>query len=639
MSNPFLSISRLDRQLANGETEHLNFEPGVNILVGPPNSGKTKWFQALDFLLGDTGQVPFEGAEETGLDKKYDAAGANIIIGEKSFRIDRRWRKMGAKGKVFVDEEEMAAQDFQRWLMKKLNIPILHYPKGNPMSGQTWPELSFRSLLRHIHRQQRFWGDLADKQYEGEQHACLLQFLGLAEILFSEDYAELVRLKMNSQKLRLRRDQYGQTLEELTREILSEPGLSVSVNAQSIRSAQERVRADIEALQQKRVALLSDARSSAIDKSEQSRISTLGKRRADLVALIDTLQVKIRETTDRLVSLRRDRIDLGNELERITRASDAGEVLSDIRITHCPACDRPVNQGDTEFDNCFLCHQSLLQLGNASDQLGSVRIGFEQDRITAELKEVLDLISILEHEVNELTANLARAQNELGKIENELRPAREAVAALVQDDVSALDRALGEASERQAQLNRVKRALAIENEMHDEIQQLEEQITLIEERLVESKRAVDFDARAELLEDGINDYLNAINRLRPDVWRHDPVSINLSASGFTVRVGRRKWSAVLGGTDSLYFLMAYNYGLLSLSRYELCHYPGFSMIDVPGEFAGEEVRDKENFIVQPFIDLLAHEEYAGAQLIITGSSFSGLENVNRKRLDHVYAAK
>lgn len=638
MSHPFLSISRLDRLLANGESECLDFESGVNLVVGPPNTGKTKWFQTLDFLLGDDGQNPFEGAEETGLDKKYDAAGANIIIGEENFRINRRWRQSGAKGKIFVDDEEMGARDFQNWLMDKLSIPVLHYPKGNPMSGQTWPELSFRSLLRHIHRQQRFWGDLADKQYEGEQHACLLQFLGLAEILFSEDYADFVRLKMDSQRLKARRDQYGQTLEELTREVLSEPGLSVSVNAQSIHSAQERVKGEIESLQQRRVTLLNNAQVKAVGKSQESRVSDLGKRYADLLAKIETLEVELRAATVRLEGLRRDRIDLGSELERITRASDAGEVLSDLRITHCPACDQPVAKQNPSTGDCFLCHQHLPP-DDEDNQLGAVRIQFEQDRLTAELKEVDELVSILQREVEDLTSNLARSRDELGKVQNELKPAREAVAALVQDEISAIDRALGEASERQAQLSRVTRALAVEDKMQEEILRLEKEIEPIEVRLGEAKRAIDFDARAELLEDGINDYLNAINELRPGVWRHDKVSINLSASGFTVRVGRRKWSAVLGGTDSLYFLMAYHYGLLSLSGKDSCHYPGFSIIDVPGEFSGEEVGDKENFIVQPFIDLLAREEYAGAQLIISGASFSGLGNVNRMRLEHVYTAK
>lgn len=638
MSDPFLGISRIDRRLATGESEHLDFAAGVNLLVGPPNTGKTKWLQTLDFLLGDDGQNPFEGAEETGLDRKYDAAGANLLLGEESFRIDRRWRRAGAKTKVFVDDAEMGAQAFQHWLMEKLGIPLLHYPKGNPMSGQTWPELSFRSLLRHIHRQQRLWGEIADKQPEGEQHACLLQFLGLAEILFSDDYAQLVKLKMDSERLRARRDQYGETLEELTREVLSEPGLTVSVNAQSLRAAEERLQKETHYLHEKRVALLSDAQTQAIDTSQQSRVSELGKRRAVLLAEIEAQEVQVREVTERLKGLRRYRSDLGNELERITRASDAGEVLADLRVTHCPACDQPVVQMQTASGDCFLCHQRIPQR-DGDDQLGSVRIRFEHDRLTAELNEVEDLVVVLEREVKELTTCLTRVRDELVKVQNELQPARQAVAALVQEEVSAIDRALGEASERQAHLSRVTRALAVEERMHDEIAELEMKIEPIEKRLDEAKRAIDFDARAALLEDGMNDYLNAINQLRPDVWRHDPVSINLSASSFSIRVGRRKWSAVLGGTDSLYFLMAYHYGLLSLSGKDGCHYPGFSIIDVPGEFSGEEIRDKENFIVLPFIDLLLREEYAGAQLIVSGASFSGLERVHRKRLDRVYAAK
>jgi hypothetical protein len=41
------------------------------------------------------------------------------------------------------------------------------------------------------------------------------------------------------------------------------------------------------------------------------------------------------------------------------------------------------------------------------------------------------------------------------------------------------------------------------------------------------------------------------------------------------------------------------------------------------EFAGELIEDKENFIVQPFIELLEREEFAQTQMIITGASFVG----------------
>ena len=204
MNRPHLSIGPLKRRLSTGQTEVISFKPGVNLLVGRPNTGKTKWLQTLDFLLGDPGKNPFEGAEEEGLAEKYDVAGAELNIGEERISIERRWREPGAKTKVFVDDEEKTAKEFQQLLMQKLNIPLLKFPKGNPMSGQTWYELSFRMLLRHIYRQQRFWSGIADQQPEGEQHACLLQFLGIAERLFTDEYGKLVSLKMEAERLKTR---------------------------------------------------------------------------------------------------------------------------------------------------------------------------------------------------------------------------------------------------------------------------------------------------------------------------------------------------------------------------------------------------------------------------------------------------
>ena len=71
MTLPRMSVTLLERRLSTGNVESLTLEPGVNLLVGPPNTGKTKWLQTLDFLLGDPGENPFEGAEEAGLPEKY----------------------------------------------------------------------------------------------------------------------------------------------------------------------------------------------------------------------------------------------------------------------------------------------------------------------------------------------------------------------------------------------------------------------------------------------------------------------------------------------------------------------------------------------------------------------------------------
>jgi hypothetical protein len=358
MTHLYLSVVGLERRLSTGNVESLTFEPGVNLLVGRPNTGKTKWLQTLDYLLGDTGENPFDGAVEEGLAEKYTAASADLIVGEERIRIERRWHEPGAKTKIFVDGEGMAARDFQHWLMGKLEIPLLNFPKGNPMSGQTWPELSFRMLLRHIYRQQRFWGGIADQQPDGEQHACLLQFLGLAEHLFTEDYGQLVTLKMEAERMKARREQYGQTLEELARDVLSAPGLTVSVSAGTVQAAQARLSQDTEGLRQRRNEFLEEARDRAVPPERRGRVAELGEKRADAVIKLEELRRKAKATSERLGNLRQYRADLAEELDRMTRAEDAGVVLADLKITHCPACDQTVAAPPAvHTEECFLCHQ------------------------------------------------------------------------------------------------------------------------------------------------------------------------------------------------------------------------------------------------------------------------------------------
>jgi hypothetical protein len=636
MSHPYLSVGRLERRLAKGGTESLLFEPGVNLLVGPPNTGKTKWLQTLDYLLGDLGSNPFEGAEEEGLAEKYDAAGAELVIGAECLWIERKWREPGAKTKVFVNGEGMATRDFQQFLMGKLRIPLLNFPKGNPMSGQTWPELSFRMLLRHIYRQQRFWGGIADQQPEGEQNATLLQFLGLAESLFTEEYGRLIKLKMDAERLKARRDHYGQTLDDLAREVLSEPGLSVGANVTTVRAAEDRLARQVEALRQSRAALIAGARDKVISPDRRGRVNQMGEERATVLVGLEELRHKARATAERLAEVARYRNEIGDERDRIARAEDAGSLLSDLKITHCPACDQRVaNVAETE--HCFLCHQALPD-EPLIEELGSIRLQFERERLTGEFKEADELLNILQRDSKRIAADIVTAEERLKMLENELAPARQAVAGLVQEDVSAIDMSLGELSERQRQLGHIAAAIKVGRELTDSIAAIEREIEPLERHVEETVRAMDFGAAAALLEEGINTYLNEINILKPGVWRHSSVVVDLSRSSVVIRVGHRRWHAALGGTDTLYFLMAYHYSLLTLSDKRESHYPGLSIIDVPGEFSGEAVQDKENFIVQPFIELLGRKEYAGAQLIITGASFAGLSGANRLHLKDVYVA-
>jgi hypothetical protein len=67
-----------------------------------------------------------------------------------------------------------------------------------------------------------------------------------------------------------------------------------------------------------------------------------------------------------------------------------------------------------------------------------------------------------------------------------------------------------------------------------------------------------------------------------------------------------------------------------------CHYPGFCIIDVPGEFSGEAIADKENFIVQPFVELMKQDDFSGVQLIMTGAAFENLAGAEFQRMTEIY---
>src|SRR5687768_8039768 len=59
------------------------------------------------------------------------------------------------------------------------------------------------------------------------------------------------------------------------------------------------------------------------------------------------------------------------------------------------------------------------------------------------------------------------------------------------------------------------------------------------------------------------------------------VSVRFGERTVKLRAGESAWKAKLGGTQRLYFLFAYHYALLNLTRFENTLYPGFAMIDFP----------------------------------------------------------
>lgn len=201
-------IERIERTDTSGTVEELRFASGVNLIVAPPNSGKTTWLHMFNHLLGSEAAPSQIVADEVA--RRCAEVAAHIKVNGETVFLRRRWNEYGMMGKVLWNGTALNLVDFQKRLLTTLGLPVLGYPRADAVSQPVWPTLSFRMLFRHLYRQQRFWFDIVAKQPEAESRACLLLLFGLAPQVFTDSYRRYFQIATQSDALRARL--YGQEL-------------------------------------------------------------------------------------------------------------------------------------------------------------------------------------------------------------------------------------------------------------------------------------------------------------------------------------------------------------------------------------------------------------------------------------------
>ncbi len=635
----FFSVKELSRLPEQGPEDRLAFQPGVNVVVGPPNTGKTKWLQLLDYLLGN--EASAEDALGEDVAQKYDSATATLSVAGEELVVQRRWKEAGSKGKVYLNGTSIPVKEFLHGLMERVGIPIIHYPQGNPYGERTWPELGWRSLYRHMYRRQTLWGDIADRQPESEQHACLLQFVGIAEHFFSEQYGQLVAKEKKVVELQAAKDQFMAVLQEVSKELIKQEDLGVGLTPQSIEAARQRTTAEMDRLHAKKQQLLSTLASQVASSStlpDGASFDDLGEQLANLQTEHEAVQEALKKADARRNEIASYKASVADELGRMERAQKAGEVLAGLKVTHCPVCDRAIAQPPTtaQQDSCYLCKRPFDQ--DDQRRLGAQeRVAFETEQLKAALSEAIELVGVLNQECQRLAGRRQQIAGEVQRLRSMLRPLRSAAAAVLPPEVGVIDMQIGQLQERLGQLDRVAQSLSRRELLAQQIAECQQQAAALEAEIASQSRAIDFESAGDLLGDGINTYLNSIEQKSPTSWTQQPVSVRLEERRFRFQVGTRKWQTQLGGTLTLFFLIAYHYSLMGLSSKERCHFPGFLVLDFPAELEdGTSIADKENFVLEPFVELFRTPAFGGCQLIATGGAFENLEGAHRNELSRIW---
>lgn len=629
-----IRVEQLERITAEGKTERLRFEPGLNILVGRPNTGKTIWLRMLDYALGD--RNPVEQSLSAELADKYSVIRVVLRLGNNvQTVVERRWKEPGSKHKVYVDDHPLSVDDFSSHFLPKLGIPVLHYPQGDPYSSRTWPELSWRSLFRHMFRRQDIgWGGIVERQPEGDQHACILQFLGIAEYLYSDDYRALVGLRKARAALEARRENYLTTLNAISRDLLEMDG-ATGLTPGTIEEALLKISRAIEDLRDRKNA----AYETTLDQVSQQSATFLRQKaeeRAEVINWQSKIVQELREAEHRLISIGDYLGKVDDEKGRLERARVSGKLFSDLRITNCPACDQPIHGSNEESERCFLCKRVFPALTDDM-HMAHERVSVGLLQLREEARESSQLESDLNGRADGLRRQLRIAGERLSDVEADIERARQPASTAFSGEVSQIDVEIGRLEERRKQWLRIADALKEREKISMEVLDLQKEIADLDDAVYKRSVVVDLSSASDALADGMNDYLNLLNTFREDAWSQTEVALSLRERQFRFTVGGDPWAARLGGTLTLYFLLAYQYGLLRLSNTTPYNYPGFTLLDMPAELPDIELSDLENFAIEPFAHLLASGNMAGCQVIVAGSSFKDLSGANKIELTHVFS--
>ncbi|MFM8273970.1 MAG: hypothetical protein ACKODX_16795, partial [Gemmata sp.] len=454
MSAKTIRIASVCRTTASGDTDTLPLKPGVNVIVGDKGTGKTAWLRTISFLLGDTDTA--EEALKTEIAEKFDAATMQLAVGGEDTTVERRWKESGVKTSIIFDGQAVKKDEFSQFFLPRLGIPVVRFPKGSPYSGGKWPQLSWRMLFRHVYRQERFWSDLADKQPEKEQHACIAQFLGVADRLYPTELGQEIDKQRALLTLEARKEQFEEVLQQAARDIVPDPAISNAPTLDAIDRGVARLRAESDQFRRDREAALAALlKAEAVTRPELAD-TRLGERRVRLAAERAAGRDRLAEVEKRFAELSTYRDQVRAELGRLKRAETAGELLKPLTVTCCPHCDQRVAPGNAPAGHCFVCRQPLPARDSDEATGADKRLAFEVEQLEGEESELADLIGRLARERQAIRDGLRRLDEELAEVEVQLRPLRAAVAAVMPPEVAVLDTRIGQWEEKVAQLLRLR---------------------------------------------------------------------------------------------------------------------------------------------------------------------------------------
>jgi hypothetical protein len=209
---------------------------------------------------------------------------------------------------------------------------------------------------------------------------------------------------------------------------------------------------------------------------------------------------------------------------------------------------------------------------------------------------------------------------------------------VVPEELALIDQRIGELNARRQTIEAFHGPLEMSDQLSAEIAELQSGIKELESRIEKSENKLDFDRAGERLSDGFNTYLDTIRTRDPTTWTTTgDVSVLVNERRTQLSIGGRPAKSKLGGTLTIYFVFAYHYALLNLSRHPDCHYPGLTILDFYPDIAKESaLGDRLLLVLSPFVELSQDKSIEPIQVIATSRGLPESPHINYISLDEIW---
>ncbi|GGV48095.1 hypothetical protein GCM10010495_77390 [Kitasatospora herbaricolor] len=572
-----LRIEAITLVHASGEMDKYTFNTaGLNIVQGIRNSSKTTTLNAIDYCLGNRSS-PADALKAAVADE-YTEILADLTINGDPTEI-RRSLEHGRQNKVVVNGNEFPVAEFSGRILRALRWPDLSIPKGiHAASATELVPLSFRSVLRHIYRNEDSWTKFADKEQEFHRRAVISFLLGFAPARYNNNDFAVAAAQRNLAQAQAAEREVHDSTDRAIAALCENLQLPIARTQQQVDSVRVELRAELDSVHEQRRRLT----------QEVELLVAVGAPSGVTPGYDPTLSGQYERATQELAQAAETVADLEQvlaahiqsqntvkaEIARMDRLIASVDVFGSLPVRLCPACEQKIDtHRDHPEGSCYVCMQPV------TDDQRRRRGELEQRSLTAEAEDLEDVVTRTRRDLHQAKADHQGAQSRHHDLAARLNTDR---AASLAPFVSTLE----EMAARLAQLQQKLMALPVVDEMITRKAASTEAAEAAARRLDQLQRQSEEDPqlgmtpldRCAVFAERMNEFLD---RHRDDVWVTGNVAI--SADDLTFYVGTRPWHQALGAEAMVLFFLAYSRALLFLAQ-DMggdCPYPGLLMLDNP----------------------------------------------------------